>query len=246
MQQGYKKKPLIIVIISLIYLLNPIGNYLFTVFETSYGPIGVLQQIAQRVADGNLLVIFSLCFYVTAVVLAIGIYKVRVWAFYFFVIHSVLIIVLNIITLVHNGFSAGIIINLLFLFPMGLLLQKEIRAPYFNPRLRWWEQAQRYIHTLVVKLDNKMLETFDISTSGCFLKKNDGEELEKGKLYDLEIDIEELVIKCKGEVMRETEGDAKYPAGWGIRFEGISPIEKRKLALLLKGSHKSGEIEETR
>src|SRR5690606_25820697 len=96
-----------------------------------------------------------------ALVLGYGLFKVRVWAFYLFVANAIYSVVhaLYQLNLAHSAGETNRIVIGLFsvLFTatiMGYFIRKHVRAPYFNPRLRWWESAPRFQLETAVELSH--------------------------------------------------------------------------------------------
>ena len=85
-----RKRPLSIVIITIVYFLEPIGNLIQAAFINNlpfFGEYGILSRLLWT--DWVILGLFP--------VVAIGIYKVRKWGWYLFICFSVLLISYNLI-----------------------------------------------------------------------------------------------------------------------------------------------------
>lgn len=89
-------------------------------------------------------------------------------------------------------------------------VRKEIKSPYFNPRLRWWETAKRYafnLQTDISSLDGGapiVTSTFDISESGAFLVSD--HSFSAAQMIDMTIRFDDVALPIKGQVMWVSEG----------------------------------------
>lgn len=224
-----KKRPLSIVIIAIIYLLEPIGNLVQAAFVNEmplFGEFGILSHLLWT--DWVILGLFP--------VVAIGIYMVRTWGWYLFISFSGLLIAYNIFVYFLNpNYALETVLLFIFIitFMSAFFLRKHVYSPYFNPRLRWWENAARYKVSLESQIFTKSgvekCKTLDISETGCFL----GTEalLDEGALVMLKIECKGVVISCLGKVVRKS-GEKERVRGYGILFKAL-PKETRKLLRLL-------------
>ncbi|HOJ64451.1 MAG TPA: PilZ domain-containing protein [Spirochaetota bacterium] len=243
--EGYKEKPLLIEIFSLIYLLNPIGNILLILFvNTSDTPLGNLNKLLLFISQGNIIVILNVIFWFSALPLAYGLYKVRLWAWYYFLIHSVGMVILSLFGNDYRiHFNASTIINCVFLIPIGYFISKEIRTPYFNPRVRWWEQAKRFQHEAKIIIEGNEYKTYDLSIAGAFVIDEGKAGLEIGELLPIILVIDNETINCFAEVRWVNNSSNRYPVGFGIKFDRLSIKDKAKLKAYIKLLQELGKKE---
>lgn len=245
MIKGYKKKPVLIEFFSLLYLLNPIGNFFFTWYFASkkYSPSKVLEILMSMIANGNVLVIINISMWLLAIPLAYGLFRVRLWAWFYFIIHSVGMFVLSFFNM--DGFhpTSATIINFFFLIPIGYFISKEIRTPYFNPRVRWWTQPKRLQHTINIKMGNKEYNTFDISEEGAFLVFDKPPNVEIGHVKPIEILLDKDFIHCDCEVRWVNNEAGHYPLGCGIKFSGLTSRDRSRVRNFIDMLVESGKQE---
>ena len=78
-----------------------------------------------------------------------------------------------------------ILFNVILAIVAGIFFRKHIIAPYFNPRLRWWEAEPRYkidIHAEIITGNAGLTgEILDISQSGFFMSL--AQDITIGKTY---------------------------------------------------------------
>ena len=137
----------------------------------------------------------------------------------------------------------GVLVFNLFLFvAAGFFFRKHTIAPYFNPRLRWWEQASRYDINLGVSIEYSdsyelgYLE--DISLGGCFIRISD--KIKVGAVYPLKLSLgNEMSISVKGRIMRTVTDDCSLP-GYGVMFTNLTDTEKDGIGNMISGLYRIG------
>ncbi|MDC7221387.1 MAG: PilZ domain-containing protein [Spirochaetales bacterium] len=222
-------KPRIIILLCLIYLLSPPALLLFSAYN-GQGPLTSPGLILESLSLTNL-VTLGLCAFIS-----LCLFSVRKWGWWGFLFSSVYLIASHIKGYLSDSSHTPITLLLYILFMSGaaaLLFRKELIAPYFNPRLRWWEAEKRYELNFQCQIkddDNSfILPISDISRGGCFLATK--REVPLGKIYTLEISINNLYLTLKGEVVRGSHSPVQ---GWGILFREVSLIEGRGLKELIE------------
>ncbi len=178
---------------------------------------------------------------VIAYIAGYGIFRVRLWGWWYFLLIMLSVVGWNIWAFasapfhttvyqaafyVFTGFSLGLVFLLLF---------REIRAPYFNPRLRWWQTPPRYAVTIECPL-GKIL---DIAIGGVFIESDlerelGGSETLRFTAFDQEVEVEgSIVWVCPG-------GETK-PKGFGLKFLEVPPPARKGLKLITKELKKLGK-----
>lgn len=132
------------------------------------------------------------------------------------------------------GFLATCLVQALFL----LFVAREVRVPYYFPKIRWWESDPRYRLSVQAKLSKKdgsemEGEIMDISLGGCFIKTHHYFALEDEILLDYSLFDKQ--IKCSGVVVWRTESRVTHPKGIGVKF---NPIGKENTVTLKEASKK--------
>jgi hypothetical protein len=234
-----KKRPLSIIIIALIYLFEPMGNVCIAAYVNKlpiFGEIGLLSHLLWT--DWVILLLFP--------VVALGIYSVKKWGWYLFVGFSIVLIGYNLLVY----FFLNPNYNFLTLFAFILMItatsavffRKHVYSPYFNPRLRWWENATRYRVTLNSKLFTHNEGTIncqilDISETGCFTDYKG--ELTEGDSVWLLISCSGSEINCLGKIVRKA-GTGNRVSGYGILFQALPGETKCKLRGLVRSLEELG------
>jgi len=166
---------------------------------------------------------------------AYGVVRVTRWGYWLFMIHSVLF---STFLISHWEFMATPLsifgwLAVPVLVAMSVaLLGKEIRAPYFNPRLRWWERARRQkVHiSAEFQIDGVLFEgeILDMSVSGCFATVD--AYLEPGLILFMRVKHFDQDLKLLAKVVR-IDRNSK---GVGLCFPDAGSFEKREIRDLLE------------
>ncbi|MBQ3921810.1 MAG: PilZ domain-containing protein [Spirochaetales bacterium] len=241
---GYKSKPLLIEIFALIYLLNPIGNLLSLLyFNMQYTPRENLMMLMRSISDGNIIVIINVLLWISAIPLAYGLYSVHLWAWYYFIFHSVSMVVISLFDGVGQfAPSYATLINVIFLTPIGYFISKEIRTPYFNPSTRWWKQATRFHHVITVEIDGKTFETYDLSDTGAFIMSDKDAGFMLKELYPIRMELPASRIECFAEIIwYKAEGSKDHPAGYGIKFAKMTFSDNQNIKKYMKSLQNIGK-----
>ena len=243
---GYKSKPVLIEIFALMYLLNPIGNLLSLLyFNMQNTPYQNLMMLLHSISSGSVIVIINVLLWLSAIPLAFGLYRVHLWAWYYFIIHSISMVIISLFD-GQGQFSPSIatIINIVFLVPIGYFISKEIRTPYFNPSTRWWKQATRFHHEINIIIEGKKFETYDLSDTGAFIMSDVDAGFLIKELYPISVELPSGSIQCFAEIIwHKVEGTADHPAGYGIKFTKLSFVDKQTIKKYIASLQSIGKVQ---
>ena len=173
----------------------------------------------------------SILVFVCSVIVAIGLWRVRIWGYLLYLTFSAALIGYVAYQFIKHPVAANYLLVVISAAVAGCfaaVLQKHISAPYFNPALRWWERARRVRVQLTAKLlvHNRLHqgEVLDISTSGCFahLEQMD---LQPGDVVAMQLDVLEYCLKTQAKVIwrRNDLG------GYGLMFVGQDRTRTRNI-----------------
>jgi Tfp pilus assembly protein PilZ len=183
-------------------------------------------------------ILFSV-FYIVHAAIAIGtgfaLYHMKPYAWHLFVFHCLLMVVEQFyvaLTMAENyhveiplTFACIVIVACLF------LLTLELRVPYFNPRIAWWESDPRYkisVPAQMTAADHFYHgEIMDISAGGCFIKLK--ETLKTEQLIQVKFALFDQKFDCSGKIVWRTDSGVTHPKGVGVKFYGLE--KKNQIAL---------------
>lgn len=227
-----KKRPLAIVLVSLFYVLEPFGTLVQAAYINNmplFGSSGIISHLLW--SDWIILVLFP--------VVGVGIYLMKKWGWYLFLCFSVLLISYNLFVYKYMNPNYSLETVMFFIIITTVIsayfLRKSVYAPYFNPRLRWWEIATRYrtpLNTVLVLKNGAIpCKTIDISETGCFVDLEG--EIPVGSSVMIEFLCDGIEISCMGKVVNKRSGASERYSGYGIIFEAMPREVKKKIRLLL-------------
>lgn len=186
-----------------------------------------------------LTVLLSPFYYIlTALSIAVGygLWEMKRWSWYSFVFLNVLIVYEN--ALIVSQYSEShhkllaFFASVLILWGIGYRISREVRVPYFFPKIRWWESNPRYKLSVPAKLqrqDGSLLEgqILDLSLNGCFIKLRS--ELIADEPLKIAFTIFEIPLQVDGIVVWKTQSTVTTPKGIGIKFCSLARSERRVL-----------------
>lgn len=174
-----------------------------------------------------------------------AVYQVRAWSWYLalgafalFAAHGVALFVARGEQVSDSALWAFTAITVTPAVGLIVLLQREIRTPYFNPRIRWWEAEPRF------PIDGSLAEggrVLDISRLGLFVQRDDPPA--EGTTGEWTLRIGEKTVPLVGDVAWISEGDGTHPAGFGLRFGALSPEARTAVEGILAEQRSLGKKE---
>jgi hypothetical protein len=176
---------------------------------------------------------------ILAISVGYGFWEVKRWAWHFFLLANAMIIYANALMAFVYGESHHQVIAFLFSIAMITLLiyevAREIRVPYFFPKIRWWESDPRYRLSVPVSItrlsgENFAADILDLSMGGCFVKlRTDVSQDERVKLsfvvFGTQLDLD-------GFVVWRTRSTVTHPKGVGVKFQPVNRAQKRSLRVV--------------
>jgi hypothetical protein len=169
------------------------------------------------------------------VMIAVGVWSVRPWGYFAFLGYSAMIVGYQSWQYVQNTetpFYLTMALTLVAVAASSSFLREHVSAPYFNPRLRWWERDPRLRVNLgarfQVNTQRQKGNLLDISKGGCFA------ELETilfpGDVIELRVTVAEVDFLAKAKVIWR----CSRPRGYGLMFYNMTPRQKREIVQLIE------------
>jgi hypothetical protein len=156
------------------------------------------------------------------------------WAWYFFLITATATGYANAVIALEMGEShhraLAFVLSLFALGGLVLRVAREVRVPYFLPKIRWWESNPRYRLSVPVALSRQSGESLqgevlDLSASGCFIKLRT--DLLQDELVTLAFTIFGQPVQISGTIVWRTASAVTHPKGVGLKFGPIPRPQKR-------------------
>jgi hypothetical protein len=189
--------------------------------------------------------LLSPIFYIVSLIAVLtgwGLWEMHRWAWYLLAFSDITILYQT--ALVMNEYSEshhrleGFAVSALTLVFLFMRVSREIRTPYFFPKIRWWESDPRYrlaIQTAIIrKVSEEVLtgEILDLSATGCFIKTRT--ELKTDEPIQIRFELFKLHVACDGIVVWKSESTVTHPKGVGIKFSTQDRQSKRHLRMMTK------------
>jgi len=266
---GYRKRPWELTLLAVFFALVPVLSWLtrFVSVAASGQPdtgLAVLASFFAAAGNGPIGLshsVLMVALWGLFLVVAWGIFRVARWGFFLCIVAAVANSLFSMVSygvgdsgvglqeyLAINPLQWGFVLNLVFFVPVVLLLNQKIMAPFFNPKLKWWEQHPRVKALLKIEatIDGqvKSYTSFDISASGMFLGTSETPTLAVGSSFPATIHLEEVGTKV--EVVCKTvwisDGKGRAPLGIGVTFEYRQRAQKRALPRYIKAKIAEGHL----
>ena len=231
------RRPVIIILITIGYLASPF--FILLQGALVHGiPLFGPGSIAARLFFTDIIILF---FYP---VVAAAVFSVRKWGWYLFIAGVLVLIGYNVFVFFLSplyNYILLILYNLALAVVAGLLFRKHVIAPYFNPRLRWWESEPRYRIDIdiVVRLEkgDAAGDILDISSGGCYIELDHTCRL--GKVYGLRIRCMSHRVDMRGKVMRVDTAPSDKNR-YGVMFVKTDADQKVRIDSIMAQLNKSG------
>ncbi len=173
------------------------------------------------------------------------VWRAHRWSYFVLVGFSGLILINNIIVWASGHARSGIFTRILFSLGLvaltALEMRKEFAAPYFNPRLRWWEQAHRYMtdrfHVWVREPGGGEIlfqaDSFDISENGLYVVSERSVTI--GETFSLDIRLPNgRLLSTEAKTVWVYTGGGVNPPGFGCHFLAPNKIFRREMRAALR------------
>ncbi len=163
-----------------------------------------------------------------------GFWEMRRWSWYVFMTFQGLVFYLD--AIIASDYAEShhkifiLVISLVVQVLVAFRLAREIRVPYFFPKIRWWESNPRYRLSIPVSIqrnggDTILAEILDLSVAGCFIKLRAVMPLNEPVSLNFRMYGQNIVIP--GTIVWDAMSTVTHPKGIGVIFEKL-PKEQRK------------------
>ena len=172
-----------------------------------------------------------------AMVSGYALWEMKRWGWYIFVTANLFITYGN--ALLASDYSSShhqvlaFIASVFVLLLIGYKVGREIRVPYFFPKIRWWESNPRYKLSAPVKLKVRTLgqemegDILDLSLGGCFIKLRSDIPLHEN--LDLQFSVFQQGVECTGTIVWRTQSTVTHPKGVGVKFHALTRVNRGQL-----------------
>lgn len=157
------------------------------------------------------------------------------WSWNAFLLNSLFVAYANALIVAKYSASQNkllaFLVSIVLLVGLIFRLGKEIKVPYFLPKIRWWENNPRYKLVVPVKVERTASgfegEILDVSMGGCFVKTRIDMNQNERILARFTIFGESMEIG--GTVVWRTQSSVTHPKGVGVKFDALDKTQKKVL-----------------
>lgn len=255
--KGHLKRPLLLMIINIGYLIFPIINLFFILPPMIY--FFKALQIGVRVNFITSFIVWEqfVLLFVVSIIVAVLLYKMNKVSWWAVLIHSGLIFLHNIFifTILHSLSSNNyfnIILSTIFelvtisIVVYFVVIRKQFREIFFNKRLRWWESKTRYLINVEVDIILKNGESIkanikDISIGGiCAILTNEKSGVDPKDFKSISFEYDNL--KFLSDIIVIWEDKNKF----GFSFSNYNTIHKKQIKKIIARLKKNKKNKEGR
>jgi Tfp pilus assembly protein PilZ len=195
-------------------------------------------------ADHLLRIVLSLFFWIMTVVVVlagVGLWTMRRWGWYVYILATLLILYKNVQIAFVYGQSQyrtlSVVVGSAILLVAFYRVKSEFYVPYFIPRIRWWETFAKSPFRLRVaikhqdtKAEEVVGEILDLANSGCFVKTH--RSFVQDEKINLTFKLFGNQVSCTGVIVWRALSAVTHPGGIGVMFVDLNKSQKRLLGVL--------------
>ncbi len=202
--------------------------YVLWSFPLTYIPLlGVFYNLSPHFMFSIFFSLYNVTHSAIAISTAFALYRMKPYAWHFYVFHSLLMLAEQFWVGLGYGQSNFVAVPLafssIFILAVLYILKLELRVPYFSPKIAWWESDPRYKISVPAQMactDHFYRgDIMDISASGCFIKTKDPMKVDQ--VVQIKFSLFDHKFECNGRVVWRTESGVTHPKGVGVRFLGL-------------------------
>lgn len=243
--RGYQQKPLSIILIAFVFLTIPLV-FLLQVFMSSGGSWRVVLDVARSE--------YFVREWWLAWSAAAAVYIVSRWTFAYFVLLSAYVLITKVqhlLTHPHLETPISLVVTAFWFAVVIYLLGSSLKAPYLNPKLRWWTRPRRVTMCRDARLRYHgtpiPVVVVNLSSGGAFVRVKDGatrthpipQRLGERCLLTMSLirrgrsNAKPWRFHSTTEVAWQAAPDSPYRDGMGLKFVSLSRPQRWQLKRFL-------------
>ena len=179
---------------------------------------------------------------IVAVLAGYGLWEMYRWSWHLFIASGFFIgyetaVVMNQFSETHHKVLA-FIVSIVGIIGVAMRVSREVRVPYFFPKIRWWESNPRYRLAVPVEIYRNVTgekingEILDVSLSGCFVKVRG--DLKTDEPVRVRFQVFRLPVEAEGVIVWRSQSTVTHPKGVGVKFMSYQRPNKRSLRMITK------------
>lgn len=223
---GHARKPRWVTALSALLWLNTAGMPLQVILLYGHAPTEAAAIWAKLALQNKLVMLLS-------PLAALGVGRVCRWGWWAAVAFFGAAAANNLVLLRYPSpypFAAVLLGTVVLLAALAWFGVPEVVRLYGSPGLHWWKPAPRYSLATGVGIETRdrgevAAVSFNVSRTGLFVRTGAG-ALAAGDTVRLRLWLGARAIRCAASVVRIAPACASYPAGYGLRFHGLSLADR--------------------
>jgi hypothetical protein len=243
-----KNRPILFIVIAILHLIEPLMKVLYFKMTTPFSLSTIASNIAS-ISGTRELFEFWFLFPLGGIALL----GVKRWSYPVFVGVQIYSLWSHIL---YERFTWPYVSEIPFYSSLALLMMNvaiiiyfafpDVRKPFFDRSIRWWETSPRYIQHLPItfSLTNPDIlsdgEILNISRTGAFVACR--EVLETGTIIALNLAVADTALSLKAEIVSTHSFEGVR--GIGIKFRFTNIWEDLAMRKLLRHVSKRAQVEE--
>lgn len=231
-----KRRPWAIIVLALLHILAPIGNIILNSYRS-----GRSYSQTWDYWFYNLPKPLFITYVILPPVAGIFIYICKRWSYWCYVACLGLIFLGNVYGFWTSmnllNFLTLLVVLVIDVLAVAYFVVPSVRKVYFDPRMRWWETAPRYVFNVQGGMDEEKSFIKNISEGGAFVETSG--TFSEGQSVNLKWSYAGSEFSISGKVVYRKPLPSGI--GCGVRFDHTPKTEKLMSALIQK-VHKEGKM----
>lgn len=231
-----KRKPWPIILLALLHVLAPFGNIILNSYRSGRS----FEQTWNLWVYALPKPLF-LAYVVLPPLAGVFIYICKRWSYWCYVACLALIFLGNAYGFWTSmnllNFLTLLVVLVIDILAVAYFVVPSVRKVYFDPRMRWWETAPRYVFNVQGSMNGTGGYIKNISEGGAFVETTT--TYSEGQSVDLLWSYEGTSYSMPGKVVYQKSQGTGF--GCGVRFDHTTQTEKIMNGLVQK-LHKEGKM----
>jgi len=208
--------------------------YLYLAFPVSY--LVYASLLFNLPPERSSRIFFSFSYWalsISGIAVGYGFREMTRWGWNVFLLNTLFVAYANALIAIRysesNNRFLAFLVSIAMLVFLIVRLGREVRVPYFLPKIRWWETNPRYKLVVPVRVERTDSgfegEILDLSMGGCFIKTRNDLNQNERILSRFELFGEILVIG--GTVVWRSQSSVTHPKGVGVKFDILDKSQRK-------------------
>ena len=191
--------------------------------------------------------------FILSLLIALAALQARSWLWHALAINTILILWNHVLIAswgINYNLAETMSASAAYMMLISLTMTEQSRRALLNPHLHWWKHRRtRLAKRVLLQLEDQEIKAhlYDISSTGAYIRASNMPALQLlHSFLTLKLQLSSgAETAFHAEVVRVcSENRGQYPAGLGVRFRRLTPLQRIRLFLLQQQG--SSKIEKRR